>query len=225
MLDLITALPEAFRPALLALGALLALAESALGLGVLVPGELGVLVLGAAAHTPVQVALALVVVTLAASVADHVGYVVGRRYGARLRGSRVVRRVGTVHWDDAARLARRRGATALVVSRLLPLVRTLMPAAAGAARMRYGRFLAGSVAGSLLWAALWLGAGGLAGQALPAVASSLGRVGWVVLAAIILTSGLLVLRRRARARAAIVTAPEPCPAQPAPAGRVLEGAC
>lgn len=212
MPDLITALPEAFSPALLALGALLALAESALGLGVLVPGELGVLVLGAAARTPVQVLLALVVVTVAASLADHVGYVVGRRYGARLRESRVVRRVGTAHWDGAARLARRRGASALVVSRLLPLVRTLMPAAAGAARMRYGRFLAGSVTGSLVWAALWLGAGGLAGQALPAVATSLGRLGWVVLAAIILTAGLLVLRRRVRLRAELLAAAaDTCP--------------
>lgn len=105
-----------------------------------------------------------------------------------------------------------------MVSRLLPLVRTLMPAAAGAARMRYGRFLAGSVAGSLLWTALWLGAGALAGQALPVVASSLGRVGGVALAAIVLTAGLLVLRRRARAAA--VTAPELYPAE-----RVLEGAC
>ncbi|WP_152188833.1 DedA family protein [Georgenia satyanarayanai] len=229
MPDLITALPEAFSPTLLALGALLALAESVLGLGVLVPGELGVLVLGAAARTPVQVLLALVVVTLAASLADHVGYVVGRRYGTRLRGSRAVRRIGTAHWDGAARLARRRGASALVVSRLLPLVRTLMPAAAGAAQMRYHRFLAGSLAGSLLWAALWLGAGGLAGQALPAVATSLGTAGWVVLAAIVLTAGLLVLHRRTRARvrarAATVTAPDPCPAEPVPAERVLEGAC
>ncbi|PYF99005.1 membrane protein DedA, SNARE-associated domain [Georgenia satyanarayanai] len=225
MVDLITALPEAFSPALLAVSALLALAESALGLGVLVPGELGVLVLGAAARTPVQVTLALVVVTLAASAADHIGYVVGRRYGTQLRGSRVVRRIGAAHWDDAAQLARRRGATALVVSRLLPLVRTLMPAAAGAARMRYARFLAGSVAGSLLWAALWLGAGGLAGQALPAVATSLGRLGWVVLAVIVLASGLLVLRRRARTRAAAVTVPEPCPTEPVPTGRVLEGVC
>ncbi|MBD8062078.1 DedA family protein [Oceanitalea stevensii] len=225
MVDLITALPEAFSPVLLALTALLALAESALGLGVLVPGELAVLVLGAAAHTPVQVALALVVVTLAASAADHVGYVVGRRYGAQLRGSRVVRRVGTAHWDGAARMARRRGATALVVSRLLPLVRTLMPAAAGAARMRYGRFLAGSVAGSLLWAALWLAAGGLAGQALPVVATSLGRAGWVVLAAVVLTAGLLVLRRRARARATVLAAPEPCPDEQVRSERVLEGVC
>lgn len=225
MPDLITALPEAFSPALLALGALLALAESALGLGVLVPGELGVLVLGAAARTPVQVLLSLVVVTLAASLADHIGYVVGRRYGVQLRGTRVVRRIGTAHWDDAAQLARRRGGTALVVSRLLPLVRTLMPAAAGAARMRYGRFLAGSVGGSLLWAALWLGAGGLAGQALPVVATSLGRLGWVVLAALVLAAGLLVLHRRARTRAAAAVAPEPCLSEPVPAERVLEGAC
>src|SRR5690625_6416796 len=79
MLDLITALPETFTPALLVLSALFAFAESAFGLGVVVPGELAVLVLGAAASTPVQVLLALTVITLAASAADHVGYLLGRR--------------------------------------------------------------------------------------------------------------------------------------------------
>lgn len=200
MPDLITALPEVFSPVLLVVGALLAFAESALGLGVLVPGELGVLVLGAAASTPVQVLLALTVVSVAASAADHVGYAVGRRYGARLRETRLVRRVGAEHWDRAAGMLRRRGATALAVSRLLPLVRTLMPAAAGAARMRYRRFLAGSVAGTVTWAALWLAAGTLAGQALPRVADSLGRLGWAVLTALVLAAGAAVLVRRSRRR-------------------------
>src|SRR5699024_10505172 len=135
-----------------------------------------------------------------ASAADHVGYLIGCRYGTRLRTTRVVRRVGTVHWDCAADLLRRRGPSALVVSRLLPLVRTLVPAAAGAARMRYRRFLTGSALGTLLWSALWLSAGALAGQALPRVADSLGRLGWIVLGALVLTGGALVLWRRRRRR-------------------------
>ncbi len=223
MPDLITVLPEAFTPALLLLGAVLAFAESALGLGVLVPGELGALVLGAAAHTPVQVLLALAVLTLAASAADHVGYILGRRYGRALRGTRTVRRLGTEHWDRAAQLLRRRGPFALVISRLLPLVRTVMPAAAGAVRMRYPRFVAGSLVGSALWAGLWLGAGHLAGQALPRMADSLGRLTWVALAVVLVVLGLLVLRRRSTRRSGTpaplpqargegtVTAPPPLP--------------
>ncbi|HLV04116.1 DedA family protein [uncultured Georgenia sp.] len=208
MPDILALLPDTFSPVLVAVGALLAFAESAFGLGVLVPGELGVLVLGATASTPVQVVLALTVVTLAASAADHVGYLIGRRYGRSLRDSRVVRRVGTDSWDRAAELLRRRGPLALVVSRLLPLVRTVVPAAAGAARMRYRRFVAGSVVGSALWACLWLGGGALAGQALPRVADRMGSAGWIVLAGIVLVCGLLVLRRRARQRRRAAAAPQ-----------------
>ncbi|QDB80549.1 DedA family protein [Georgenia sp. 311] len=223
MPDLITALPEAFSPALLVVAALLAFLESALGLGVLVPGELGAVLLGAAATTPVQALLALAVLTAAASAADHVGYAVGRRWGSRLRGTRLVRRLGTEHWDRAGTMLRRRGASALVVSRLLPLVRTLMPAAAGAARIRYRRFLAGSVTGTLVWAAGWLAVGTFGGLALPHLADSLGRLGWVVLAGLIVLGGLLVLWRRARQRALVraldlavperelTRVPAPCP--------------
>src|SRR5699024_6684879 len=200
MPDILSLLPETFSPVLLALGAVLAFGESALGLGVLVPGELAVLVLGAAASTPVQVLLAMTVVTVAASAADHVGYAVGRRYGQALRGTRLVRRLGAANWDRAAALLRRRGPGALVLSRLLPLVRTLVPAAAGAARVRYARFLTGSLAGTFLWAAMWIGAGALAGQALPRVAATLGRAGWLVLAGLVLVAGLAVLRHRQRAR-------------------------
>jgi len=198
MLDLITALPETFTPALLVLSALFAFAESAFGLGVVVPGELAVLVLGAAASTPVQVLLALTVITLAASAADHVGYLLGRRYGSTLRATRMVRRIGTEQWDRAAALIRRRGPVAIIVSRLLPLVRTLVPAAAGAARMRYHRFLLGSLVGTSLWAALWLGAGTLAGQALPRVAEVLGTAGWWALGAVVAVLVGLAVHRRTR---------------------------
>lgn len=199
-MDLITALPDAFSPALLVLAGLLAFAESALGLGIVVPGEIGVLVLGAAASTPVQVLLALTVVTLAASAADHVGYLIGRRYGTRLRDTRLVRRVGTAHWDAATGLLRRRGPAALIVSRLLPLVRTLVPAAAGTARMRYHRFLAGSLVGTALWAILWVGTGALAGQALAQAATLVGRLGWIALGAVILLTATLIVWRRSRRR-------------------------
>ncbi|MPV35848.1 DedA family protein [Georgenia subflava] len=197
MPDLLTLLPAAFGPVLLIVGWLFAFAESALGVGMVLPGETVVLLVGAATIGPEQTVLAAAVVAVGASAGDHVGFLLGRRHGHRLRDSRPVRRVGTRHWDRATGLLRRRGPAAVVISRLLPVVRTLVPAAAGAADLGYRRFLAASALGAALWAALWVGAGAAAGSALPRVASAFGDAGWVLLAvagaAVVAT---LLLRRR-----------------------------
>ncbi|MEV4247717.1 VTT domain-containing protein [Streptosporangium canum] len=62
---------------------------------------------------------------------DHVGYLLGRRYGGRMRELAVVRRLGVRHWDRATAAPRRHGAAAVFVTRLIPIVRTLTPAAVG----------------------------------------------------------------------------------------------
>lgn len=142
------------------LGGVLAFAEAVLGVGLVLPGEAAVTSIAAATpdgHLPLLVLL----VTLGAVAGDHLNYGLGRLLGARLPQSRIVRRIGTRHWDRGVELLRTRGALALVVSRLLPVVRTLMPAVAGVAHLRYRTFVAASVVGSTLWSLLWVGAGSL----------------------------------------------------------------
>ena len=202
--SLLTGLSDAFGPLLLLLGALFAFAESAFGLGFVVPGETAVLTLGAATGSGGQLSAAMVTVAVGAIAGDHTGYLLGRRYGTRLRETRVVRRIGVRHWDRATGLLRRHGVLALVVSRLLPAVRTLMPAAAGAARVSYGRFLAGAVVGGGLWSGLWVGMGAAARAALPEMARTLGAAGWIGVAAVVLAvTALVLVRRRARRRRAV----------------------
>lgn len=201
--SLLTTLSEAFGPLMLVLGALFAFTESAFGLGVVVPGETAVLTLGAATASPGQLGAALITVAAGASAGDHLGYWIGSRFGTRLRTSRVVRRVGVHRWERATTMLRRHGVLALVVSRLLPGVRTLMPAVAGAAGLGYGRFLVGSVVGAGLWSGLWVGVGAAARTALPEVAATLGVAGWGLLGGVLLLGigvvGLLRWRRRRQA--------------------------
>ena len=199
MESLLTGLSEAFGPVMLLLGGLFAFAESAFGIGFVVPGETAVLTLGAATGSGGELTAAMVTVAVGAMAGDHTGYLIGQRYGARLRETRVVRRIGPRHWDRAMRLLRRHGVLSLIISRLLPAVRTLMPAAAGAAGLSYGRFLAGSLVGAGLWSGLWVGMGAAARAALPQMANTLGMAGWIAFGAVLLAIGVvLVLRRRTR---------------------------
>lgn len=187
------------------LGGAAAFAEAVLGVGLVLPGEAAVSSIAAATsqgHLPVLVVL----VTLGAVAGDHLNYGLGRLLGTRLPESRIVRRIGVRHWERGVDLLRTRGAIALVVSRLLPVVRTLMPAVAGVARLRYRTFLVASVIGSTLWSLLWVAAGSLVTVALRA--ETPGAVALVSLA--LLAVGARVwLRRRARRRAAVVMASAP----------------
>lgn len=164
------------------LGAVLAFAEAMLGVGMVLPGE--VMVTGLATSMDSELRIALVVaVTLGATLGDHVNYWLGRGLGTKLSDSRLVARIGVQHWDRAVAMVRRRGAWAIVVSRLLPVVRTVVAAVAGVSHMRYRNFAAASLVGSALWAAVWVAAGevlaGLLGQ--PAFLASLLAAGALVL--------------------------------------------
>lgn len=189
----ISALIAALAPhgtAVLAVMALAALLEAAFGLGVLVPGET-VVAAGAAvlAGGPLLPA-AWGAVAVGALAGDQVGYLVGRRYGPALARSGVVRRLGTDRWARATDLVRRRGFWVVVVARMLPGVRTLVAAAAGAAEVRYARFLAADAIASTLWAAVWVFGGAALGRVL------LGPAAWAVVGAVALAAAVLLTARR-----------------------------
>ncbi|UFU05077.1 DedA family protein [Ruania halotolerans] len=203
-------LADQFGPLMLILGGVFAFAESALGLGIAFPGETAVLALGAATTTGSDVAWALGVVAVGACLGDHVGYLIGRRLGPALRESALVRRVGVRHWDSGTRMMGTYGMWAIAGSRLLPGVRTVVPAVAGAAGLGYRSFVLGSVLGAASWSSLWVGAGATARNALPEMARTLGTAGWIAVGAIALAAAVVLLvvrqrRRRARRLADAVT--------------------
>ncbi len=137
---------------------LLAFAESA-GLGMFLPGEVAISGIASGLPGVPQAVVLVVFVTAGAVLGDHLGYVVGRRGGTRLGSSRLVRRLGVDKWDRATALVKRRGMLAVLVSRMLPVVRSVTPAVAGVSGLTYRRFALASVVGSACWATLWVGAG------------------------------------------------------------------
>lgn len=199
--EVVRAISDLPFPVVGAVAGLMAFAESGLGVGSIFPGETGVLLLGAAAATPVRFAVMLLIVALGVTAGDHVGYLLGRRYGERMRELAVVRRLGVRHWDRATAALHRYGAAAVFITRLIPIVRTLTPAAAGAAQVRYGRFLPASLAGSLLWSALYVSLGAFAGASAAHLERLLGRASWILLGALAVLVVVVSLIRRRRAKA------------------------
>lgn len=177
----------------------LVFAEAALFFGFVFPGETAIVVGGVlASQHRVSLPILLVVIALCAIIGDSVGYEIGRKFGDRLLATRALRK----HRDRlgaAQDLLRRRGATAVFIGRFTALLRAIMPALAGSARMPYGRFLIFNALGGVTWGVGFTLGGYLAGTAFEQVAQWAGRV-LAIAVAVVAVAALFVwwLRRRRR---------------------------
>lgn len=171
-----------------------------LGLGPFVPGEIAVLLLGATFDDLLGAIVLVLAVTVGASVGDHVLYFLGRRFGSGIRDRKLVRRLGVERWDAAIAVVERRGAMAIIATRLVPVIRTLTPLAAGTARLPQARFTTASLVGSLTWALLWGGSGFLLKSSIAAAQQALGGLTWIIAGAIAVLVALVVGFRAARKR-------------------------
>jgi membrane-associated protein len=199
--DALEGLADLPQPAVLAVTGALTLAECTLGVGFLAPGESGLLLASTTVTSVPRFLVMWLVVSLCAVAGDSIGYFLGRRFGDRLRDSKVIRKVGQQHWDKAGELLRRRGAWAVFFARFMPVVRTLVPASAGASKLEYRRFLPASIAGAVCWSALHIGIGSAAGASAKYIESVFNGVMWVLLAIAVLIGVVVVLRRRGKAAA------------------------
>jgi len=179
------------------------LAEDALFIGFVLPGETVALLAGASAKLGhVSLAGVLVVVVVAAIVGDTIGYEVGRHLGPRvLRIPILARRRGRL--DAAQEFLVRRGGSAVFLARWVAFFRAVMPFLAGTARMKYGMFLAYNAAGGLAWGVVVVLLGYAAGASYARVEKTFGPVAALVVLVIVV--GAAVVWRIRRRRAAGVT--------------------
>ncbi|WP_066517277.1 DedA family protein [Curtobacterium ammoniigenes] len=183
-----------------------------LGVGILVFIESGVLfpflpgdsllVTAAILSVPLGIApwqTALVAI-VAAVLGDQVGYWLGRRFGRRLfrEDARVLR---TERLAEAEAFFARYGGLALVLGRFVPIVRTYVPLAAGAAAMPWARFARWNLVGAVIWPVLLTLVGVLLGG-IPFVAKNIDALAVLIVIVSVVPIGIGALRKRSAARGA-----------------------
>jgi membrane-associated protein len=174
--------------------------ETAVFLGFVLPGEISVVIGGVLASRGHLSLPFLVLIVIAAAIAGPiVGYEIGRRMGDRLFSVRGLRRAQP-GMDKARQILRERGGAAVLAGRFVAIVRALMPAAAGAAGVRYRTFSIYNVLGACLWGAGYSLLGYLAGSAYAVVARRVGTGLAVAIAVLVLAAIAVWLVRRHRAR-------------------------
>jgi membrane-associated protein len=180
--------------------AALVFGETAVFLGFVLPGEAAVVLGGVlASRGHVSLALLALVVVAAAVTGPMVGYEIGRRMGDRLFVSRALRR--TPGGPERARKAiQDRGGLAVLIGRFVVVIRAVMPAVAGAARVRYRTFLLYNAAGGLVWGVGYCLLGYLAGSAYAAVEKRVGAgIAIAVAAAVVIAAVAWGVSRHRRA--------------------------
>lgn len=168
----------------------------------LIPGEIGLLVAGAAAGVGKLNLVAMVVLACSAALlGDATGFAIGRRYGPRLRETWLGRKLAEEHWTRADDLVRRRRGLIVLVGRWVGFLRAIMPATAGMSGMKYRReFLPWDMAGAISWASLCVVGGYKLGDNWESLAAKLGTAGTAIGAAAVVLIGALFVVRHLRAR-------------------------
>ena len=165
-------------------------------LGLVLPGELALLLGGMlASQGRVPLAAALAVGVAGALAGDSAGYWIGRRWGPRLLASRLGRRVGPARLHRVESLLLRGGGRALAVGRCTAGARVVLPGLAGMLGLRYRVFAVWTGMAATLWALAHVLAGYAAGAGWRHVQLLSGRVGIAVGLAV--AAGLAVTWLRA----------------------------
>lgn len=181
--------------------ALLAFGEAAAFVGLVLPGEIAVVLGGVlASQGRVSLPVLLVVVAVAAIAGDSAGYEIGRRWGPKLLEFRTARRhAHTI--AEAERYLQDRGGLMIFLGRWTSVLRAVVPGLAGMSRMPYGRFFVFNVLGGVAWAVAFGLAGYAAGESYHYIESATGWGSWVLTALVIAGFGIgWVVRRRRQAR-------------------------
>jgi len=173
-------------------------------IGLVLPGELALVLGGVLAHSGrISLAAAIAVGIGGAIAGDSAGYWLGRRWRHLLLASPIGRRVKPARLRRAEAVLNRRSGVTLFVGRLTAGARVLLPGLAGASRVPYRTFLVWNALAGVVWATVHVMLGYAAGESWRRIHHLVGRfalyllLGAALLAAIAL--GIRLLRRRSRA--------------------------
>ena len=176
---------------------LIVFCETGLVVTPFLPGDSLLFAVGTfAALGALDLALVIVLLTVAAILGDSVNYAIGARVGPRVfhEQSRFLNRR---HLERTHAFYERHGAKTIVIARFVPVVRTFAPFVAGIGQMRYTRFLFYNVAGGAGWIVILVAGGYLFGN-IPVVRRNFSLVIFAIIVLSILPALVEVARQRRR---------------------------
>ena len=126
--------------------------ETGMFVGFFLPGDSLLVTAGVFAGAGhMKLASLLSLVTLCSIAGDQLGYLIGWKAGENLYRREDSRFFKKRHLESAHEFYEKFGGKTIIIARFVPIIRTFCPPVAGAARMRYSRYLAYDIVGGFLW--------------------------------------------------------------------------
>jgi membrane protein DedA with SNARE-associated domain len=202
--DALTRLAPALGNWTYPLVSVLAYLEAAAFVGLLVPGELTVVLGGAIARDgDISIVALFGLVWLAAAAGDTTGYLLGRRLGREFltrHGPRF--HISPAMIERVEGIFDRHGGKAIILGRFIGVARAITPFLAGTSHITLRRFMAFDIVGAGAWAASFLAVGYVVASSAERAASLSQAIGYAIGGAAVLgaiTVGIRQLYRNAPA--------------------------
>lgn len=170
--------------------------ETSAFVGLVVPGDTIALLAATGVTSPAQFIWLVVALVVGALAGESLGFALGRYFGPRIRGSRLGKRLGERNWLLAERYLGERGGMAVMLSRFLPILHSLVPLTAGMAGMRFRRFLAWTIPACVLWALIVTTLGVTAAVSYEQLAKRVTGAGYIFVALALVVVGVIWLAKR-----------------------------
>ena len=169
--------------------------EVGIVVGFFIPGEIATILGGViASQHHANLAVMIVVVSLAASVGNVSGYGVGKAIGPWLLERRLLK--GNAGVIKARQLIARRGGPAVFVARWVVFVRAVLPGMSGMCNMRFRTFVLFSVLGGTVWGTMWVLIGYAAGSSYSKIEKAAGSWSLVVLGVVVVAVAVFIVFRK-----------------------------
>jgi membrane-associated protein len=106
--------------------------------------------------SPLNLAILIPLLIVAAILGDAVNYWIGAKVGPKVFFSDTSRWLNRQHLDRAQHFYEKYGSKAIIIARFVPIVRTFAPFVAGIGKMNFGRFWLYNIVGGAVWVSLFL---------------------------------------------------------------------
>ena len=120
----------------------------------LLPGDSLLFAAGALAALPdseLSVGIIIPLLIFAALAGDNVNYFVGRFFSGQIKKRQRILFFKREYIDQTEAFYAKHGGKTVIMARFVPIVRTIAPFVAGAGNMPYGKYISFCIAGAVLW--------------------------------------------------------------------------